>query len=156
MGIFGTDSNRWVEITREEREFCAVLFNEIRAQSRVFVNVLNKKLEEKGDQTISSYNNWDVGFEVALYRDLYFAGVISKESKKKYDNVSSHRKFDIAMFKNNELVLIEAKAHGGFNTDDIDKIFNDRLILRDLQCFRNSEIYFFGLHSSKYNPKSCN
>ena len=74
----------WLNTTREERQFCAALFGLVRDKPQDFVRLL-KKAKWYGDNTLPKLNNrtdWEVGFEVALGRDLCEESLsdLSKES----------------------------------------------------------------------------
>lgn len=81
----------WLEITREERYFCAELFFEIRNDPKRFINFLNKNkiLEFNPDQ------DWEIGYEVCFYRDLLYS---DRKRVRKYEKYPTKRTFDLCLF----------------------------------------------------------
>ena len=126
----------WQDVTREERHFCAHLYECIRIDESKFICLLNKHnllAKRHSTKCLPKLNPTDlssVGFEVAFYRDL------RKFQKKRKNNLyvpsdsSSHRKFDLALFFKDQLVIVEAKAQQGFSTKDFDLISRDKKFIR--------------------------
>lgn len=79
------NGKNWLNTTREERQFCAALFSFVRDKPQDFVRLL-KKAKWYRDSTLVKLNDdqtdWEVGFEVALGRDLCEESLsdLSKES----------------------------------------------------------------------------
>ena len=133
----------WIDIAREERYFCLELYNEMRKDLKPFLGLLE----------ISKEKQFDIGFEVCFYRDLLKAhgrGIKETEFPQK-------RTFDLALFAEDEIIIIEAKAQQGFDNEQL-KIFKN-----DIKKIDNlfKEIYkepiknkrLIGICSSKYTPK---
>lgn len=141
-----TSQKRWSEITREERQFCADLYNVIKDNPSMFVGILNSSCWTKecgrGGQ-LKRDCHWEVGVEVAFYRDAPESIGFAEE-----ETASAHRKFDLALFSDDQFVIIEAKAQQGFSQKDLDQYLSDRCLisrkLADVDCF------FVGLCSSQY------
>lgn len=162
MGLFETAERSWVDLTREEREFCAVLFTEIRQSCNEFVEFLNENTiaPSKGKLNLPTEVDWEIGFEVALYRDLDFYGIdLSDEVREIWQELGKRnplksakaRKFDLALMSERFIVVIEAKADGGFNGEDISKLATDR---RTIEAYSpGMAVTFIGLHSSRYCPQ---
>lgn len=99
----------WNKQTREERQFCADLYCHLRCRPdnlKRFVRLINSDAKKCTDLWIPLDENadWEIGVEVAFYRDW----------KQLKSEGSSFRKFDIALFSEEYLVIIEAKAHSVF------------------------------------------
>lgn len=125
MGFEYLQGKNWKEITRDERYFCAELFFEIKHDTLSFV----KWLSEKGVCKISDdeFNNqWEIGFEVCFYRDyiLMFGDDTGEKSISK-TSYSPKRTFDLCLFSEKRIIIIEAKAQQGFKTNQNEEFLND-------------------------------
>jgi hypothetical protein len=134
-------NKEWKDITREERVFCAELFFQIRQNPKPFLNLLG----------IGSNKTFDVGYEVCFYRDVLYDKKIANE------NFSDKRTFDLALFSNDEIHIIEAKAQQSFDTIQLDSFAKDREDIPKL--FRRigenpPEVYIHALISSWYTPSA--
>lgn len=108
------DRNRWADISREERFFCAHLYALSYKSPRALVAAINKaNVDVAGWEPLQETHDWEVGFEVCFFRDLRH----SKLLRRKLENVSLKRTFDLALFSERRIVLIEAKAQQGFEGD---------------------------------------
>ena len=141
--------SNWYKVTREERHFCAHLYECIRQNPSVFIELLNKRNLLKNcttKQTSLSLNPCayvDAGFEVAFYRDL------EKKKIKIPSSASIRRKFDLALFFKDQLVIIEAKAQQRFDKKrDLEKLSCDHAYMKEL--FPDIPTVFVGISSSKW------
>ena len=138
----------WEQVTREERYFCAELFFVIQKDNRRFVQFLREKAHwpiPEMKRPIPEMN-WNPAYEVSFYRDY-------DSMKDKPKGKFSHwRTFDLALFSNEAIILIEAKAHQGFNGEQLDELVSDRKNVRKLT--KVEEIFLVGLVSSKYKPRA--
>jgi hypothetical protein len=96
----------WSDITREERAFCAELECLIRDDINLFIEFVN----HEANLSLPLDGNWDSGFEACFYRDYLHYFDPAKKS-----NFSSKRTFDIALFHDQSIVIIEAKAAEPFS-----------------------------------------
>ena len=127
----------WRNITREERQFCAVLYNEIRKDPLKFVEILNScELNRRSMPTLASDEFVDVGYEVAFYRDVSRVASSAIDDKR----ASSHRKFDLALFFKEQLIVIEAKAQQGYKAKDVEQLKDDKALLDEL--LKGTDKYF--------------
>lgn len=134
----------WSNITREERQFCADLYNEISTDPLKFVEILNScELNRISMPALAPDQFVDVGYEVAFYRD-----VSRVRSEIDDEEASSHRKFDLALFFKEQLIVIEAKAQQGYKAEDVEKIGIDKRILDGL--LKGIDTYFVGICSDRY------
>ncbi len=166
MSLLGRDQ-KWIDVTREEREFCAVLFSKILNDCNEFVDFLNKKARvlRGGPLCLPMSVGWVVGSEVALYRDLMYENLMHEgediseyiekiwEDSKDPLRSARARKFDLALFSDECLVVIEAKAHGGFSSDDVSKLDKDQETIRAIDP--KTRFVALGLHSCKYTPETA-
>jgi hypothetical protein len=105
------------------------------------LNGLESPVEEfKNKLYLSPYTNWEVGFEVCFFRDLILAheesvGEMKKNGRGDFSgkmkkngrgDFSGKRTFDLCLFSDEELVIIEAKAHEGLTSDQCNVIKNDQ------------------------------
>lgn len=59
-------NSNWIDISREERLFCAHLYFDIKKDIKRFIEFLNKKNDSiKNDIDIE----WEIAYEVCFYRD---------------------------------------------------------------------------------------
>lgn len=145
----------WSEITRDERFFCAELFQIIKQNKTPF----NELLVNKG--IISSLDvDYEIGYEVCFYRDYIFKYGYEnnrsintiKDENDKY--IFPHKRtFDLCLFLENEIIIIEAKAQQGFSINQLNEFDNDRLLLGKLFEKKKVNVKIVGLYSSKYNPE---
>ena len=119
---FGNKS--WLDISREERMFCAHLYKELLASSgngelSEFVNWLNDKRPRENQ--INVEGPWEIGFEVCFYRDVFkkqngsLRGL--NKSQEKYW-FSTKRTFDLCLFSPREFIVFEAKAESETKKND--------------------------------------
>lgn len=116
----------WSDITRDERYFCAELYFDIKQDLKEFLKWLKKRGVAISDKEIK--DEWEIGFEVCFYRD--YVKVIGDENnqksirrtKRKY---SQKRTFDLCLFHEDRMIIIEAKAQKGFGTDQNEEFRKD-------------------------------
>ena len=145
MDFEWSDVCKWQDKTREERQFCAGLYNEIRRCPGRFVALLNScEIHRDAMPTLKQSEFVDVGFEVAFYRDITKMGFKTFTD----DCVKRQRKFDLALFFERHLIVIEAEAQQSFGKSDIENLERDQTLLGDR--LRGVTTCFVGLCSSKY------
>ena len=133
----------WSEITREERAFCAELYCLARADLQNFIEYLNAMHE--ADLDVGA--NWEMAFEASFYRDQRRFLLQAKDGAS-----SDHRKFDLALFSDEDILIIEAKAQQGFGTKQLDDIRQDPDRVK-LRLPRVKRVRVSALVSSRYFPK---
>jgi len=119
----------WLEITREERFFCSELYHDIKNNIKGFIKFLNENCSVNLDE--NTY--WEIGYEVCFYRDFMKAkGISIKQYNKERIKVDSSfkqyppkRTFDICLFSNEKIVIIEAKADQKFNDQQLSDLKDD-------------------------------
>ncbi len=134
------DNQSWSDITREERAFCAELEYHIRMNPDDFVALLKR---ESGlpDHLAGP---WDTAFEACFYRD-YLHSFRSAE-KRQY---SPKRTFDLALFSEKAIIIIEAKAAEPFTADQARVFERDRTDIRSI-LGPNVEVHLVALASQVY------
>jgi len=138
-GISYFQNKTWSEnISRTELLFCAELFFLLKKQENLLKFIEKFKLEP-GD--------YDVGYEVSFYRDLSkeYAGKI----KGKY---SPKRTFDLALFSENDIYIIEAKAQQRFKSQQLGFFKDDKKkipeMLAEINHKTKIKIHFLALISN--------
>ncbi|MGA2192304.1 MAG: hypothetical protein ABSG42_02880 [Nitrospirota bacterium] len=143
------NEKRWQDITREERYFTSFLFHDLLRNHSPFLDIIERALGKKLPEIK------EIGYEVCFFRDKSF---FHKEEGlepclSKSTECCSLRKltFDLALFLDNRaIVIIEAKAHEGFNNKQLRHLVDAKKLMTG--CCGIPEIYFIGLHSSGYKP----
>ena len=142
MGLKYFDELSWDEITREERFFCLQLYNHIKKSGiDEFIDILNQK---RKSLLLPFDTNWEIGFEVCFYRDLW------QHQGKVNDLYSSKRTFDLCLFSDDIIVIIEAKSHQGFTSKQLNSIVEDERVIKTLTNVTRVETV--ALFSSNYTP----
>ncbi|MCB9163580.1 MAG: hypothetical protein H6592_03950 [Flavobacteriales bacterium] len=122
---------------------------------RGFVHRLNEAIASgNGVGPLDTEEAWEVGLEVAFYRDYVHAlGCDGEHHIKKLEAFSQKRTFDLCLFGKEQLVVIEAKAHEGLGTKQMREFALDHLLLRKLIKPPAPEVVLIGLWSSGYHPR---
>lgn len=139
----------WKDITRDERYFCAELFFKYKDKPGDLVDLISSKFNPA--HNLNSNNSiWELGYEVCFFRDfVYRFGDENKTKSIKNTTYSQKRTFDLALFSNDTLIIIEAKAFEGFENKQITEFKEDEEKLRKLlgdNCPKN--IFLIALVSS--------
>ncbi len=151
MGLSYLDNKCWQEITREERFFCSILYNYFSEGTQKAIKWINIKCElGLSDDLIQQ--DWELGFEVALYRDyLHYKGMEFKDKADRYRK----RTFDLCFLSEKLIILIEAKAHGSINKKQRNDFKLDKNDITEV-IFNNKnstpDIKLLLLKSSHYSP----
>jgi hypothetical protein len=142
----------WSEVTREERYFCAELFFETRHDVKKFVECINNKaIFNKDELKLDEKKDWELGYEVCFYRDLRkLHGLGIKKSK-----YSEKRTFDLCLFTDDRIVIIEAKVQSGVTTKQLESFEDDKSnvdeLLKELYpSLGKVDVSVLGLFSSGY------
>ncbi len=136
----------WSQITRDERFFCQHLFNLVKGNKKIneFVGHINELAKLEGDEMLPTESDWEIGFEVCFYRDIWH--------HRKQDHIlySPKRTFDLCLFSKKHIVIIEAKAQQGFGSDatQLEAFKNDREEIEKLEL--GVQVLIIALASSKY------
>lgn len=149
----------WDKISRDERFFCFELFQSLKTDKEGLFSLIkegnlsnHRQNGSKIPDNIES-ERFDIGVEVCFYRDLlkwYGKGI-------KGTGLPQKRTFDLALFSENAIIIIEAKAQQGFDTKQLMEFEEDRKrITRLFEIIERKapEVFIVGLHSSNYKPKS--
>jgi len=139
MGFDYLKGNRWSQVTRDERFFCQRLLELVNSEPiESFVQYLSDQLQ----LGLTNEGEWELGFEVCFYRDYWqFFG-------RKGKLYSPKRTFDLCLFGQSSIVVIEAKAAGGFDPDQNEVFKRDIGEVKRLTGV--PDVQLIGLCSSKY------
>jgi len=158
-----SEKANWDNITRDERYFCSELFHNLRSDQSGILSLIKEGIiaEEKNDKERLNFlkniesEKFDIGFEVCFYRDMlkwYRKGI-------RGTGLSQKRTFDLALFSDDAIIIIEAKAQQGFDSKQLvdfeeDKKKNIEILFNKFIHQKVPKVFVIGLHSSKYTPKS--
>ena len=99
----------WTSWSREERLFCAVLYEHGRRDAAAFAHWL---IDAAG-LDLSPAGEWDLGYEVCLYRDFLW----QKDGPSAANSaLPFKRTFDLCLFGERAVVVIEAKVCQRFDS----------------------------------------
>ena len=118
MSISYLNDTAWEKWSREERFFSVSLYEYAKQDIKRFVEVVS----EKSGLNLSSEENWDLGFEVCLYRDV-LSGLGKKISMTRF---SPKRTFDLCLFSESKVVIIETKVVSSFSATDLKSLSKDK------------------------------
>jgi hypothetical protein len=144
MSISYLKNQTWISITREERVFCAELYFQLRNDLKPFLKLADLPINIK----------YDIGYEVCFYRDILKAYKKSIKASK----LPQKRTFDLVLFSEKEIVIIEAKAEGGFDNIQLSSFRNDsgnvHKAFREIGFESNAiKVKLIAICSKKYTPK---
>ncbi len=155
MSLTYLNKEKWQDITREERFFCSHLYHSIINREREFVEWLNNNITLKLNPNV----DWEIGYEVCFYRDLIKHWKDDPKRKIQVKNPKQFppkRTFDLCLFSNTNIVIIETKVQQGFSNKQLIEIRRDVELIRSLLGQRefvvNIDIVL--LHSSWYSPRN--
>jgi hypothetical protein len=135
-GISYLGGKTWNEITREERMFCARLYQCGQSNSRKFARwVVNT-----AHLAIDTDDNWELGYEVCFYRDLLY----SRGHSVRRAGLPAKRTFDLCLFSQRSIIVIEAKAFQCFETDQAFHVARDRSLIRSIVGDVNVQLVALG------------
>jgi hypothetical protein len=136
----------WRDHTREERYYTASLYHVLKRDASPFWQCLRNELKVPEGVHVK-----DVGYEVCMLRDLAKAGHIPRDL---HPAMLTKQTFDLVLtLSNDEVVLIEAKAHQGFSRKQIDNMKRTSDLLLQSEKLGIRKVHLAGLHSSRYFPQ---
>lgn len=132
----------WAHWTRDERFFCAVLFEHARRDPG-----FARWLVESSKLEIDSAGDWDLGYEVCLYRDFLWHRGESAASHE--PPLPAKRAFDLCLFGQKSIVVIEAKVCEPFGSTQNEDFAKDRERIHSLPGFENVNVQIVALASAR-------
>ncbi|MDF2457762.1 MAG: hypothetical protein K0S79_178 [Nitrospira sp.] len=139
-------------MTRDERFFCQRLYALANQERESFAKAIEKlapSVQPLGDE-------WELAYEVCLYRDLrHFRRLFDRKAGKteqriwplSEDEHSHKRTFDLCLFSESQVVIIEAKAQQGFGSKQLAEFEADRMRVKKVLGIEPKIVF---LASSKY------
>jgi hypothetical protein len=136
MGLSYLNGKSWAEVTREERFFCQHLFGLLKQHgTTAFLEYVNRRV----GLSLPLDAAWEPAYEACFYRDLRHlngrAGPL----------FSPKRTFDLCLFSEEAIVIVEAKAQQNFEGEQLSSFTADRDQVRELTGVAT---YVVGLASS--------
>ncbi len=156
MGLSYLGGKSWLDVTREERLFCAHLYHDIKSggRERELVGWLMDKAiwhPQSAREALDVNQDWEVAYEVCFYRDLlHSAGEPVRAS-----DYPSKRTFDLCLFSEKCVVIVEAKVHERFGKEQVEAIREDkkrvgRIAMHVARNDKKPVVMTIGLASSTY------
>jgi len=131
MGFAYFGKEKWINISREERLFCAHLYWAIKSRENKFLEWISQR-HQCGIRFTSSEieSDWEVGYEVCLYRDY----LKNKGESIKSGDYSSKvkRTFDLCLFSKRRIIIIEAKVCELFKKSQVESLEADIIQIPEL------------------------
>ncbi len=97
---------------------------------------------------------FEPGFEVCLFRDLQKVNNPIKIGNKEF---SLKRTFDLVLFSETLLIIVEAKANQQFHKKQLESIHNEEInikrFLSGIYDYKCPDVLLIALISEKYHPK---
>lgn len=149
LSYFG--NQKWSQITRDERYFCAELFFFYKLMPARLIQLMLHSgtitcLEEQ-----NIHENWSIGYEVCFYRDLVFHLNKSRKEKLSVRDFSGKRTFDLCLFSEDKIIIIEAKVQQPFDQKQLKDFENDQQWLEKLRTHTTlPDVHLVALASDKY------
>ncbi len=142
----------WSAWTRDERFFCSVLYSDAQANPAEFAAIVQRL----SGVTLHGAQ-WDLGFEVCFYRDYLWQLKPRAASYEAFATSiglprtpSLKRTFDLCLFGESQLVVIEAKVCEGFTLSQNSEFADDRGMITSLPGFDAVDVVLIGLASQSY------
>jgi len=135
----------WSALSREERFYSFTLYEHARVDPTDFARWVAETAEPKFD--IAGEDEWDIGVEVCLYRDLLWH---RGEKTAREIGFSPKRTFDLCLFGARTIIIIEAKAFLGFESEQNKMFAEDARRIGKLPEMKDVKVILVALASSKY------
>jgi hypothetical protein len=139
------NGKRWSQVTRDERFFCQRLLARAENDLASFVGALRAL----GLKIAGSH--WELAYEVCFYRDFRYARRDPDAPAEDTEKYSAKRTFDLCLFSEDSIVIIEAKAQQTFKPAQLSDFQKDK---EDVKRLTGIEPQLLFLASSRYlQPK---
>lgn len=143
MGVSYLNDRPWSIWTREERFFCAVLYSHAIKDPSRFAGCLIE-LARLG---ANPGGEWDLGLEVCFYRDYLWRKGLTTAKK---SDLPAKRTFDLCLFGERDIIIIEAKVCEPFDTRQNEVFREDRDNINRKLGLKNLGVHVVALASSRY------
>ncbi|MDD5702227.1 MAG: hypothetical protein PHU23_09290 [Dehalococcoidales bacterium] len=145
MGLRYLNGKTWLQITREERLFCSYLYHDLIGKEKEFVDWLNSQAGQHA-LDLPTQDDWEIGYEVCFYRD-FLRGIENRSVNN--SGYSPKRTFDLCLFSDEHIIIIEAKVQQGFTRSQIEEFKKDRDNI-NLLVGRPVKVSLIAIVSSQY------
>ena len=142
MGIKYLRNRPWSDWTRDERFFCSILYNRACRDAAGFASWLI----QEADLQLSDDGKWDLGYEVCFYRDFLW----QTNSTATAFGVPDQRTFDLCLFGEQSIIIIEAKVYEAFGSAQNSDFGLDKKRIASLPGLEGLEVRVVALASSQY------
>ena len=132
----------WSRWSREERLFCAVLFEYARRDPTEFAHWL----VAAASLQVESSDVWDVGFEVCFYRDYLW----QTNRFARAEGFPIKRTFDLCLFSERSIIIVEAKVCEPFDADQNRDLAKDKELIQRVVDLDGLQVRTVALASSSY------
>lgn len=151
MSISYLAGRPWSGISREERFYCARLFERASSKPAEFA----AWIASTSGLHLPAEGGWDIGFEVCFYRDI----MVSR-GRSATDHFPIKRTFDLCLFHEHTILIVEAKVCERFKSKQMRDIASDfdlvpEAVGRDInvQCLALASSRYFGNHARHGNQR---
>jgi hypothetical protein len=142
MAVWYLKGRPWSDWTRDERFFCSALYSHAAKDVSRFAAVISVA----AGFTLPESDSWDLGYEVSFYRDFLW----QQKLRPSDFEVSDQRAFDLCLFGEQSLVIIEAKVFEPFSASQ-NRVFElDKVKLNTLPGLEEVSVRLVALASSRY------
>lgn len=143
MGINYLMNRPWSSWTRDERFFCSVLhacaFPDPAGFAAWVVKTAGLEIDCHGD--------WELGYEVCFYRDFlwHMRGPTARQA-----GLPAKRTFDLCLFGDRDIVIIEAKVCETFSGDQNKEFSQDKAHIKSIPELSDIRVHLVALASAQY------
>ena len=145
MGFSYLNGKYWAEVTREERFFCQHLFGLLVCDEENRILSCIKDHDDRREPPRA--DEWEPAFEACFYRDIWHL------REREGELYSPKRTFDLCLFSEESILIIEAKAQQAFDVKQLESFKTDRDQVRKATGVQDVRVY--GLASSQYEPSDA-
>ncbi|HUL00203.1 MAG TPA: hypothetical protein VLX29_05030 [Nitrospirota bacterium] len=142
MGIPYLKNLPWSRWTRDERYFCSILYSQTHHNPAEFASWLIRA----STLDLEPAGNWDLGYEVCFYRDFLW----QLGGSAKHNDLPTKRTFDLCLFGERALIVIEAKVSEAFDAAQNQDFGRDKERIKSLPGLGDLEVRVVALASSTY------
>lgn len=155
-GLHWLQGKSWWEVSRDERFFCAELYQRIRGDVTRFVAYLSRELD------LDPRGQWQVAYPVCLQSDLWSPR--GRSDSERRDTIRPHverssgiertrfeRSSNLALLSDHEVVLIEVAGEHGLQLESVQQLVRAATDLKELLP-QLRDVFCAGLISSQIEP----
>lgn len=142
---------KWSQITRDERFFCAELYFFYKQKPDRLVELMYRTGTVVCLTEQDIYERWSIAYEACFFRDFVFHLNKSRSERLSIKEFSQKRTFDLCLFSENKIIVVEAKVQQAFDPKQMREFENDQHLLEKLRAYTTlPEVHLVALASDKY------